>query len=531
MIIYAASHVVGLLKTRLLISYFFGSEASLLDVYYAAFVIPDTLFQLLVIGSLSAAFIPVFTRFLAKKEEEAWHIASVSLNVIVLIFLIISTLIFIFAEPLSRLIAPGFNSSQISTMSALLRVMLGAQFFFSISGFLTGIIQSHQRFLIPALAPLAYNLGIVLGTVLLSSHIGIFGPAVGVVVGAALHMLIQLPLCYRLGFRFTPTLNLRHAGVREVIRLMPPRALALGIDQIEQFVAVILSSFLVSGSLTMLNVARLLFTLPSSLFGVTIGQAALPALSRQSAESDKSLFRHTLIDSIFQTAFFAMPMSILFIVLRIPIVRLVFGASSFPWTATLMTGKTLAVLAVSATFVAVMQLIVRGFYALQDTRTPLFIGLAAAAFDIIAGVLAVTVLDWGLVGLATAISITNIVEAAILFLILMRRIRVDIYHDLRILRSFLKLLTVGLVMGFGLWLPMRFLDRFVFDTTRTLPLIWLTGITSFIGLGVYAYLSYLFRVEELYAFVSLIKRLGRWRKLISPTTTPEPLIVAAPDQN
>ena len=527
---YAAAHLIGLLKTRLLISVFFGDKANLLDVYYAAFVIPDTLFQLLVIGSLSAAFIPVFSRLLTKKEDEAWYVAGVSLNLVLVSFTILSILIFIFAPWLSRLIAPGFDSHQISTMTSLLRVMLTAQIFFCISGFLTGIIQSHQRFLIPALAPIVYNLGIILGTIFLTPFFGIFGPAIGVVIGAALHMSIQLPLAFRLGFRFIPAFSFTHAGIREIVHLMPPRALALGIDQIEQFIAVILSSLLPSGSLTMFNVARLLYALPMSLFGVTIGQAALPALSRLSGEADRKTFRRTLLDSLLQITFFTLPTSVLFIVLRVPIVRIVFGAKSFPWSATILTGKILAILCISATFASLMQLLIRAFYALHDTKTPLLIGIFSAIFDVILGIFLVKFLNLGSVGLALAISLTAIIETILLFSIIFPKIRSDNWTTARFIISFLKITITGLITGLSLWVPMRLLDKFVFDTTRTLPLVALTAITSLIGFSVYLLLSYFFRVEQLKTFILLVKRMSDIKQTLLPQSK-EALKVSASDQN
>jgi putative peptidoglycan lipid II flippase len=530
MVTYGVSHLVGLLKTRLLISFFFGSGTSLLDVYYAAFVIPDTLFQLLVIGSLSAAFIPVFTKLLAHRESEAWYVAGISLNLVFVVFFIISVIIFIFTRPLSQLIAPGFSPEQISIMSSLLKVMLVAQLFFCVSGFLTGIIQSHQRFLIPALAPVAYNLGIIAGIIFLSPALGIFGPAVGVIIGAALHMAIQIPVARRLGFRFIPSVNFKNPEVKEILHLMSPRAIALGIDQIEQFIAVILSSLLASGSLTLFNVARLLYTLPSSLFGVTIGQAALPALSRQSVESDRRHYRQTLTDSLLQITFLALPLSTLFIVLRIPVVRLVFGAKSFPWTATLTTAKMLAVLTVSSTFSALMQLVIRGFYALHDTKTPLVVGFFAALFDVAAGITAVRFLNMGVIGIALAISLTNILETIALFLILYPRLNGDKSFFIHVISSFIKMVITSFITGFSLWIPMRLLDQFVFDTTRTVPLIALTVITSGIGLSAYLLFSYFFRVDELNSFIVLTRRLGNWKNIIFPQPR-EPFIVPAPDQN
>jgi putative peptidoglycan lipid II flippase len=527
---YGAAHLIGLLKTRLLLSVFFGSTSSLLDVYYAAFVIPDTLFQLLVIGSLSAAFIPVFSRLLVKKEDEAWYVAGVSLNLVLSCFFIFSLSVFIFAPQLSGLIAPGFDSSQLATMSSLLRVMLAAQLFFCVSGFLTGIIQSHQRFLIPALAPIAYNLGIIFGTLVLSPFMGIFGPAVGVVIGAALHMLIQLPFALKLGFRFVPVFSFTHPGIREIVRLLPPRALALGIDQVEQFIAVILSSLLPSGSLTLFNVARLLYALPMSLFGVTIGQAALPTLSRLAAEGDRKTFRQTLMDSLLQIAFLTLPASVLFIVLRVPIVRIVFGAKSFPWSATLLTGKILAALCFSVTFASLMQLLIRAFYALHDTKTPLFVGVFGAIFDVVFGILLVKVFNLGPLGLAVAISLTAVVETLILFTLIIPKIDADTWTTARFIASFLKITITGLITGFSLWIPMRLLDRFVFDTTRTFPLILLTLLTSFIGLLAYLIFSYYFRVEQLKTFELLIKRVTNLKTILLPHSK-EPLIVPAPDQN
>lgn len=524
---FATSHLVGLLKTRLLIAYFFNTKSYLLDVYYAAFLIPDTVFQLLIIGSLSAAFIPVFTRYLSRHESEAWHLANSVFNIVVLMFISISMIAFFLAVPLSRIIAPGFSPLQISILAPLLRLMLVAQIFFAISGFLTAMIQSHQRFLIPALAPLVYNFGIIFGLVVFSPFIGIYGPAVGAVIGAALHMGIQLPLAVKLGFRPQASLDFRQPGVKEVMVLMPPRAIALGIDQVEQLVAAALASTLVAGSLSLLNVARMLYAIPSSIFGVTIGQAALPILSRQSSDSDKQMFSQTIIETVLQVIFLALPLSMLFIVLRIPIIRLVFGTKSFPWTATLLSGKILGILALSAPFSAAVQVIYRGFYALHNTKTQLWVGAIAAILSTLSALVAVNFLGWGLIGLAIVLSVTTIVETSFLFLLLAKSFHVSQPQKNFLAYNFLlplvKMVTTAIITGFSLWIPMQLLDRFVFDTTRTVPLLALTGITSTIGLCAYLLLSYLFRVDELKVFLSLLKRLGNLRLILKSTPTPTPV--------
>lgn len=524
---YGVSYLLGFFKTWLLISYFFH-QAQVLDAFYAALLIPDTVFQLLVVGSLSAAFIPVFTRYLSKKQNEAWRLASSILNLSVVAFFVVSVVIFVVAPQLSSLIGPGFSPGQLVLLVPLLRIMLLAQLFFAVSGFLTGMIQSHQRFLIPALAPIVYNLGIIFGIVVLSPAWGIYGPAWGMVIGSALHMAIQLPLAFSLGFRPSWGVDLRHAGVREIIKLMPPRALALGIDQIEQFVAVILSSFLAAGSLSLFNVARILSGLPATLFGVAIGQAALPALSLQSSSDNLTTFHRTLADSLLQIMFFALPVSTLFIILRIPVVRLAFGAPSLPWLATLLTGKTLAILAISSSAAALSQLVIRGFYALHDTKTPLFVGFVAALFDVAVSVLAVQVFRQGIIGLAIALSATAMLESLVLVFLLSRRLRAYADPGVHVLRSLLKMFITSFIMGVSLWLPMRLLDQFVFDTTRTVPLIALTGITSLIGLSVYLFLSYLFRVEELSSFFSLLRRITRIGRLFK-SSSPELVLAPTPE--
>jgi putative peptidoglycan lipid II flippase len=220
----------------------------------------------------------------------------------------------------------------------------------------------------------------------------------------------------------------------------------------------------------------------------------------------------------------------MFIVLRIPVVRIVFGAGSFPWSATLLTGKTLAILTLSAVASSLIQLLIRAFYALHDTKTPLYVGLAAAAFNGLVSFIAAKSLNLGLIGLALGISGTAVIESITLIYLLYRKINWDKLISLKLIRSLIKLLFSGLITGISLWLPMRLLDQYVFDTTRTLPLIALTVTTSIIGFSSYLLFSYLFKVEQLTALVSLIRRLKGFRDILLPKTK-EVLIIPAPDQN
>ena len=234
MVAYGFSSLLGLVRNRLLAQLFFVNHKSLLDAYFAAFVLPDTIFQLLILGALSAAFIPVFTGALKRDKEEAWHIANSAASGILLLFLVISAGLFIFANQASRILAPSFSPELAQITAQLIRVMLAAQFFFALSSFMTGILQSHHLFILPALAPLFYNLGIIIGIIFLSPFIGIFGPAVGVVIGSFFHFLIQLPGVIKIGFRPKLSTDWRNPYVKRMLRLMPARAFTLAIGQLER---------------------------------------------------------------------------------------------------------------------------------------------------------------------------------------------------------------------------------------------------------------------------------------------------------
>ncbi|PJE67337.1 murein biosynthesis integral membrane protein MurJ [Candidatus Shapirobacteria bacterium CG10_big_fil_rev_8_21_14_0_10_40_9] len=514
MVTVLVSGLLGLFRDRLLAGRFFGGGEWQLDVYFAAFRLPDMIFQLLVIGALSAAFIPVFSEYLEKNKNEAYQVASSIINIVLTFFILFGLLIFIFAPQLCRLIAPSFSPEKIALMSSLTRLMLFAQVFFCISNFLTGIIQSNQRFLVPALAPVAYNLGIIFGIIALTPTFGIYGPTLGVVIGALLHFLVQIPLALKLGFSYLPlSWEFSHPGVKEIVRLMLPRTLALAVSQIEATVPVFLASSLMAGSLTIFYFAQHLMNLPVGLFGATIGQAALPALSQNSAKKDWQEFKKTFLSSFFQILYLVLPASAILLILRIPTVRLVFGTKNFPWQATILTGKTLALFTIAIFSQSIIQVLVRGFYALRNTKTPLLIGAFGVAINVFLSVLLTLRLGFGVLGLAAATSIASFIHAVLLFVFLDRKVRG--FERKSVFIPLFKMSLATLVTAVFLWIPMRVLDRYILDTTRTINLIILTILASSIGLGVYILCSLIFKIGELAVFVGLAKKIGQWRKILS----------------
>lgn len=508
-----ASALLGVIRTRLLIQYFYTNK-EVVDVFWAAFRLPDMIFQIIVVGALSSAFIPVFSRYMGDKKESNL-IASSMINVVMGVMIALSLAIFFWAPQLSRVIAGGFSESQIKLMAELTRIMALAQVFFGFSSFLTGIIQSHKRFLIPALSPILYNVGIIIGIVFLGKSWGIYGPAAGVVLGAILHLLSQLPLASKLGFRYKLALVSNHGAVQEMSRLMLPRMLTLSLIQIEQTAVITFSSWLSAGTVTMMSIASQLSNLPIRLIGIPIGQASLPFFSKETAANNLRGLAEMVNNSILQMVYLALPASAIVLVLRIPLVRLAYGAESFPWAETVATGKLVAILALAIVAGSLTHIIVRVFYALHDTKTPFIANVIATIINISLSYYLLFVLQIGILGMALAIAIADTLETALLTIILYNKAKFNLSE---ITNPLGKMLLITLMTGIALWVPMRLLDQLVFDTTRTIPLILLTICVTAIGCGVYILLSYLTNIKELSIFVSLAKKIGNWRASLTATT-------------
>lgn len=497
-----ASKFLGLIRDRLLVHNFSSAEAA---IFFAAFRLPDLMFQLLIFGALSVAFIPIFTEHLNKEgESEAFDFANSILNLSLVAFLILGTIAFIFIGPLNSLLIPGFAGEQKIQTDSLSRIILLGQILLVIGAFFVGIAQSFQRFIIPALAPLFYNLGIIFGIGVLSKFFGIAGPAIGVVIGAAMHVLIQLPLVSSLGFKYKFSLNFFNSGVREVVKLMSFRNIGLAIEQLNETVGLALASLISTSAITLLTFAQHLQAVPIGLFGATIAQAALPVLSKEQAQKDLESFKITLLTTLHQILFLTLPATAILIVLRIPVVRLVFGASQFTWSDTVLTGRTLALLALGLSAQSVVLLLVRGFYALKDTKSPVLVSFVTVFINIILSTLFVVVLKFDVWSLGLSYSVASFTSILLLLFLLNKKVN-GFPRDLLFNPAF-KMTFAAFIAAVALYLPIKALDQLVFDTTRTVNLIMLTGIASFIGISIYILLVWQMKVRELYIFGNLLKK-------------------------
>jgi putative peptidoglycan lipid II flippase len=477
-------------------------------------------------GALTSAFIPVFTRYLTRDEEKkGWRMTATLINISLALLAVLSLPMLIWTTEFSRLLAPGFSADQIQQMASFTRIMIVAQVLpLLVGNFFTGLLQSYNLFIIPAVAPVVYNMGIIAGILILSPLWGLYGPVAGVGLGAILFMLIQLPLLLRIGYRHSLSFDVKDHGVREVGRLIGPRTFGLAVSQIDMTVDLILASLLGARMVTIFNFAQHLQQLPVGLFGASVAQAALPTLSVASVKDDGEHFRQTIVKAMHQILFFVLPASVLFIVLRIPIVRLVFGASRFDWEATVLTGMTLSVFSVSLFAQSLVHVLARGFYALYDTKTPVKVSVISILVNTVLSVLFVQYWHLPIWSLGLSTSIASIVNAVVLFVLLDKRL--GHFPKWELFGSPLKMLLASIAAGCAIFVPLKVFDQLVFDTTRTVGLILLTGTATLAGLVVYLTIAWLFNVSQVVSFLSLIRR---GTKSTSVTLEPANEVVSGTD--
>lgn len=502
------SRALGLFRDRLLSVYFGPDE---LGVYFAAFRIPNFIFELLVMGALTSAFIPVYAKHLAQnQDDEAQKIASTLINLSLVILVVVLVPTFIGADWIARLLAPGFNEVQIRQMSVFTQFMVVFQVApLLIGNVFTGILQSHNLFFIPASAPVLYNIGIIIGIVVFAPIWGLWGPVVGVGIGALLFVFVQIPLIYRVGYKHSFTLHTKLSGVREVGKLIGPRTFGLAISQIDTTVDLMLASLLGARMVTIFNFAQHLQQLPVGLFGTTVAQAALPSLSQLTAKDKQDEFVSVVIAAVHQILFLVLPASALLIVLRIPIVRLVFGASRFDWAATVATGMTVSAFSISLFAQAIIQVLARGFYALYDSKTPVIIGIITVVINSLLSVFFILSMHLPVWSLGLSTSVASIVNAMLLYYFLNRKVPGFISY--RFLLPAGKMFIAAVITGVSLYIPLKLFDQLVFDTTRTFGLMLLTGVSGGAGLATYMFISWVFGIEQVQSVFRFTKRLQNIR--------------------
>lgn len=500
------SNILGMLRDHFLTQ---KIPISILDTYYVAFRIPDFVFNLLILGAISAAFIPVFTDYIVKDKKEAWRLANSFLN-IALLAIIISIIILYFVMPsvISGLVA-DFSEEKKQTTIHLARILLLSPLFFSLSYIISGIINSFKRFVAYSLAPLIYNLSIIISTVLFADKYGILGVVYGVIIGAFLHFLIQLPVAIKLGFRYRLVFDWADSGVKKIIKLMIPRTIGLGAMQAMLLVYTAIASKLGSGSVAMFNLADNIQTMPLVVFGTSFATAIFPSLSTSVSEKKLANFNSYLFKGIRSILFILIPSTVGFVLLRTEIVRLILGSGQFGWEQTITTANILGFFILSLSIQGLIPLLSRAFYALHDTKTPALISVLSFLISIILGYFISQQI--GVTGLALAFTIGSSFNFILLYLILRKHPSIDLKSESDLFKLIAKIIVASIIMAIFLQISKGIFGSLV-DMQRFWGVLVKTISSTVIATIIYLTICHYLKCEEIQdikeIFIKKIKQNG-----------------------
>ena len=504
------SSLLGFWRDRLLnAAYMPNKEAGLagyvvgLDAYTAAFMVPDFMFAILVSGALSVTFIPVFNeRWTKGNKQSAWQISSSMINFMALTTLAASVLIIIFADPLMRyFIAPGMSESGHALAVSMMRVIAVNPFIFAIAAVIASIQQAVGRFTFYALAPMIYNIGIIIGTVWFTNGINIFGwqifeggimgVALGVVLGSVMQLIVSAVGLVGLGFDYEFKLHWRNRGFRKVLSLLPARSVDQGMDYAVSLVEVNLASRLGDGVIRAYQQALTLHMMPINLIGVAVSNAAFPQLTEHLGNNRQDLFQKDLRQLLRVIIWMAMPVSVITFFTRGYVVHFIRN------TGDPMMAGILGCLVVAILFRTIYHMAARAFYAQQDTKTPLNISFAAIGLNVVLAIVLSMVLKMGAYGLAWAQSTVAVIEVVILFVVLEKRIPhlFDTSFVVAILRMIMASTVAGIVCYLMLQvLPFRESDSSFFSA---FPKFMIIAGVSFLAYGLMSRMLKLPEVEPI----------------------------------
>jgi len=506
------SRVLGLVRDRLLAGRFGAGDE--LDIYYTAFRLPDLIFSILIMGAISSAFIPVFAEYWQKNKKEAWQLVIGLFNLAILAMIVVASILVFLAPRLISVIAPGFSGSKQSMTILLTRIMLLSPILLGISSIFSGILQYFKRFLVYSLAPIFYNIGIIIGILVFVPIWGMIGLAFGVVLGAFLHMLIQLPSVIYSGFSWRPILNIYNKGIRKIVRLMIPRTIGLAGFQINFLVITAIASILAAGSIAVFNLANNLQYVPIGIFGITLSTAVFPNLTKSFAKKDKKSFSKDFSSTFSKVLFLIIPLSSLFFILRAQIVRVILGTGKFSWVDTRLTAAALGLFALSIFAQSLIPLISRAFYAFQNTRIPVLVSLVSIGLNICFSLFFVRILsnsnifssffssvlklegikEFAILGLPLAFSLANIIN----FLILLKLFasKVGWWQPKYILKSFLKIVLGALSMVLATYSFLYILNLFL-DTHTFIGIFFQGILAAVVGIVIYCLVMTLLGATEI----------------------------------
>ena len=491
------SAAFGLLRDRLLAGNFGAGES--LDVYYAAFKIPDFIYIISLSVISVNALIPFFLEKSAVSVEQAKKFLDETLSFFLLTIFFLAAGAYFLIPNLAGLVAPGFSESSRTEFVSLSRILLLSPIFLGLSNLVSSVIQSHNRFIIYALSPVFYNLGIIFGLIFLFPKFGLAGIAAGVALGAAAHLAVQIPAIVKLGFFPWPAMKINFKEAWKVAKLSFPRSLGLGLNQIILIFITASASLLSAGSIAVFNLSFNLQSVPLAVIGMSYSVAAFPTLAKLFVNNKKMEFLEQTAVAARQIIFWSIAASALIIVLRAQIVRVVFGSGHFSWQDTRLTAAAVAIFAFSITAQSIIVVFTRAFYASGKTWKPIMINVISAVFIIglipvfisliknhyfLSSFFEIALRVGGVSGadmlaLPLAYSLGMIANSVLLFLLFQKEFG-DVW--IRARKTFFEVLGASLLMGVAAYLALNFLDN-IFDI-NTFGGIFAQGVLSALAGGI-----------------------------------------------
>ncbi|MFH0873574.1 MAG: murein biosynthesis integral membrane protein MurJ [Candidatus Komeilibacteria bacterium] len=500
------SKLLGLLRDRLLAGQF-GAGADL-DVYFAAFRLPDFIFNILILGALSVAFIPVFQRVYHQSATAGYRLANSVFNVLLLAIGLLTIIGLITAGPLVRILVPGFTAPQILSTVHLTRIMLISILFFTASNVMSGMLNAWKRFVTFSISSVLYNLGIIIGVVFFLPRWGLVGLAWGVVLGSALHFGIQCTEALIYGWRWQPIIAVT-AELRRLFQLMIPRAIGSTATQINIVAITMIASWLPIGALSIFNLANNLQSFPAGLFGISLAVASFPHITRHAQEKDYESFSRVFSLQFRRILYVIIPISILLIIERAHVVRVILGSGSFDWNDTIMTANVLGIFAVSIFAQGLIPLVSFGFYAHEDTKSPVIISLITTLINIILAF--VLTRSLGVIGLTAAFSLATILN--LLLLVGVFKAKIGHLNEKELLNAALRIALASVIAGAVAYISLRLFLHLI--DQRTFWGILLQGLLSGLsGLAVYIAISVIFVFPEIEVLRAYVTRYLRKTRLI-----------------
>lgn len=512
------SRLLGILRDRLLAGSF-GASIDL-DIYFAAFRVPDLIYSIIFAGGVLVSLLPLFSDIYSKDKEKSWDFINNLINIFLIFFAIAGIFFFIFSPGIISSMVSGFDAEATAKTIDLTRLIFFSVFFFGLSSIFSTILNYFNRFFAYSLAPIFYNLGIIAGIVFLAPYWGIFGVGMGVVFGSLLHLLIQIPSAIKSGYRYKFLINFKDSRLKEFITLIIPRTIASSSSQINFIVITFIASGIGAGAISVFSLSNNLRYLPIGIIGVSFATAAFPLLSKLCVEGKISEFCNRFVKLFNEVLYVAFPIGVLIFILRNEIVDIILKTGSFTSAAADITAAALGLFFISIFAQCLVPILLRGFFSLKDTVTPTVIAVFFVVFNIFLSFFFVSVfsgdnifsdltrnilgingaINFSVLGLVFAFNLGLLFEFFLLFYFFKKKIKELKYREIYI--TFIKVFGASIIMGLFAFYFLPLVKEF---TNSALIQFTIVSLVSFV---VYAILTIVLKMPEINAVKRLIIKNG-----------------------